>query len=160
MEEYKALDGFCAQAYGVEHGVTNYIETMKGVSPPETLKVQGWKENLDRLQKYRKIRNILVHEEGSLERDLLTMDDIKWIQNFHQKLLHTTDPLAILYKKNTAQKNTNIKHSSPLLDQKVSAPKEDSEMNSVVFVLLVIGIVIVIFSIILVLKIVLLDNIF
>ena len=97
---YKRLEKLCKEIYNTdEKHVTAYIEDMKS-KPRGSYLVAGWDDDLNTLIYYRYIRNKYSHDPEYSVEDLCTPDDTKWIDNFYNRIMNQTDPLA-LYRKAT-----------------------------------------------------------
>ena len=97
MEAYKRLDNLCKDLFPSDVGITEYIKSMERCSH-YTLYIDNWRNDYFALKHYRYIRNKIVHENDVTEDELCTADDVIWINNFYQRILNQTDPLA-LYRK-------------------------------------------------------------
>ena len=84
MQAYKRLDALCRDINGI--GVTGYIEDMEHTANGN-LSVPGWNA----------IRNQIAHEVNATEERMCSLEDVAWIEEFHQRILQQTDPLAIQY---------------------------------------------------------------
>lgn len=98
FEEFKHLDKLCGELYRDQYGVSHYIDDMKDVPQSDYQYIPNWKEDLKHLIRLRHIRNYLAHTEGSFNEELCTQKDIKWSQDFYKRILHQSDPLAMLYQ--------------------------------------------------------------
>lgn len=96
MESYKYLDNLCKDMNGI--GVTGYIKDMER-EPRGTLYVAGWKTDYLQLKHYRYIRNQIAHENYANEDDMCSAEDTVWIDEFYQRIIGQTDPLALCHKK-------------------------------------------------------------
>ena len=88
---YLELDKACAKLLEVSRGgATAYINKLAELRfAPERSEV------LPKLLKYRKIRNIIAHEEGAFsEVDEITKADIKWINRFTASVNKKRDPVS------------------------------------------------------------------
>ena len=88
---YLELDKACAKLLEVSRGgATAYINKLAELRfAPERSEV------LPRLLKYRKIRNILAHEEDAFsEVDEITKADIKWLNQFTSSVNKKRDPVS------------------------------------------------------------------
>ena len=88
---YLELDKACAKLLEVSRGgATAYINKLAELRfAPERSEV------LPRLLKYRKIRNILAHEEDAFsEVDEITKADIKWLNQFTSGVNKKRDPVS------------------------------------------------------------------
>ena len=98
FEEFKRLDKLCGQLYGAQNGVTHYIDNMKTVPVNNYRYISGWNSDLKELIRLRHIRNYLAHTEGAFEEENCTQKDIDWVRGFYNRILHQSDPIALLHK--------------------------------------------------------------
>lgn len=91
MSAYKYLDMICRDMNDI--GVSGYIEDMEK-NPQGAYTVIGWQEDYRNLKHYRWIRNQIAHEIDVEEEDLCTQGDIEWIEDFYNRIMDCTDPLA------------------------------------------------------------------
>lgn len=105
MQAYKRLDALCRDMNGI--GVTGYIEDMRK-TVNGSLYVSGWNADFQRLKYYRHIRNQIAHEVDVTEEEMCSPEDAVWIEEFHQRILRQTDPLAMHYKASRPQRNTGF----------------------------------------------------
>ena len=91
FKAYIDLDKTCAEQLGVDrNGVTAYINSLV-----ELRFAPDRSEVLPRLIKYRKMRNIIAHEDGAIdELDELTKDDVKWLTHFAKSVSTKRDPIS------------------------------------------------------------------
>lgn len=94
FDTYAQLDKLCADMYGSAPGVTHYIEDMKAASARKRPQIRNWDFDLSQLIRLRHIRNTLAHTPGAFAQPHCTQKDIDWMQQFHQRILTQTDPLA------------------------------------------------------------------
>jgi hypothetical protein len=88
---YLELDKACAQRLEVSRGgASAYINMLAELRfAPERSEV------LPKLLKYRKLRNIIAHEEGVFsEIDEITKADIKWLNSFTRSVNKRRDPIS------------------------------------------------------------------
>ncbi len=88
---YKELDSACADRLGISRGgVSAYIGRLVELRfLPERSEV------LARLVKYRKIRNILAHEENAFDKSYdINKSDIEWLCRLARKMRHGSDPVS------------------------------------------------------------------
>ncbi|SET54916.1 DUF6548 family protein [[Clostridium] polysaccharolyticum] len=104
FEEYKKLENICRQMYDGNSGVTSYIEDMEDTAISIHLNIRGWDHTLDYLKRVRHIRNQLAHD-ATFDIELSTQEDIDWVRDFYDKILHTRDPLALRYQMEQPRKN-------------------------------------------------------
>ena len=95
MESYKYLDNLCKDMNGI--GITGYIKDMEQELNGEFY-VTGWKNDYLQLKHYRYIRNQIVHENYANESDMCSARDSDWLDEFYQRIMEQTDPLAMCYK--------------------------------------------------------------
>ena len=88
---YLELDKICAQRLGVKRGgVSAYIDKLV-----EFRFAPGRSDVLPKLLKYRKLRNIIAHEENAfLELDEITKADVKWVTRFAKSVSGKRDPIS------------------------------------------------------------------
>lgn len=109
FEEFKRLDKLCGQLYGAQNGVTHYIDNMKTVPVNNYRYISGWNSDLKELIRLRHIRNYLAHTEGAFEEENCTQKDIDWIRGFHNRILHQSDPIALLHKNSIIRRPPDIR---------------------------------------------------
>lgn len=102
MDEYKHLEKICGDMLGDSRKVSAYIDEMKQL-PDGVHWVPGWEEDLRRLKQYRGIRNKIAHEPGYTEENMCEPEDVLWLENFYDRILHQEDPLA-LYRRAVRRK--------------------------------------------------------
>ena len=93
---YLELDKACAKKLDIKrNGVSEYIGRLVDLRfAPERGEV------LPKLIQYRKIRNVLAHEEGALsELSEITKSDIQWITKFTKSVGKGSDPVSLYEKK-------------------------------------------------------------
>ena len=96
LQEYKHLEQFCNQIYGVTNGgVTKYIDEMRSLGTSAKILVNSWEDDLHILINLRRLRNSLVHD---ISTTICTPNDLNLLQNFYNNLLTQNDPLS-LYRK-------------------------------------------------------------
>lgn len=115
FEKYKKLDKLCQELYGTPHGVSSYIEDMKAVPEENYRHIPDWEEDREQLIRLRHIRNQLAHTPGALEEEICTEDDIRWLRDFHKRILQQSDPVAMLY---SLSKGKRKKSPPPAEDKK------------------------------------------
>lgn len=112
FDEYTRLDNLCRDLYRTDAGVTSYIENMKSTPWREAHNVRGWEDDLKQLHHLRHIRNHLAHTPGAFCQAFCTQEDIYWVDNFYQRLLSRTDPIALLQKSMQSVKASSPKKKS------------------------------------------------
>ena len=92
LREYIHLEKLCNDMFGVNHGVSRYIEEMENSdSYAVRSRIPSWTVTYKKLKEIRWKRNMFVHE-GDVNFDNA---DVKWIMNFHQLIINGKDPLTI-----------------------------------------------------------------
>lgn len=153
FEEYKRLDELCRQIYGSQPGITHYIDDMKGVLEINYRHIPNWKADLKQLIRIRHIRNDLAHRQGAFDEEICTQEDIEWSQEFHERILKRSDPLALLHKYFVAQSQMVKAERTRFSSQKslisVQNDNEGGEMKNIYFVLTLFFIVTIVLAIVL-----------
>ncbi len=93
---YLELDNICAQTLGVKRGgVSAYIGRLV-----DERFAPGRSETLPKLVEYRKIRNIIAHEQGALS-DItdITKADVQWLNRFAKLVQKKKDPISLYARK-------------------------------------------------------------
>ena len=101
LESFISLESLCADKLGITTaGVSEYISRLSGAKM-----AIGRDETLKQLNRFRKIRNRLVHENGAL-RSLgeINNNDIKWLRRFEKSVKKNKDPLSRYYKQSKDDK--------------------------------------------------------
>lgn len=96
LEAYKRLEKLCKEIYESEKGVTSYIDNMKETPSDESRFVANWQNDLNMLMDLRCTRNLLTHEEGTMNRCMCDADDIQWLNDFTARILKQDDPISRL----------------------------------------------------------------
>ena len=88
---YIELDKACEQSLGVKRGgVNTYINRLV-----ELRFAPGRSEILPRLLNYRKIRNVIAHEENAFsDVNEVTKKDVQWLNRFAKSVLRKRDPVS------------------------------------------------------------------
>lgn len=95
MSAYKHLDRLCRDINGI--GVTGYIEDMER-NHIGAFRVSGWDNDYKQLKHYRWIRNQIAHENYADEDTLCEPKDAEWLDEFYDRIIKQTDPLALARK--------------------------------------------------------------
>ena len=93
-EKYKRLDALCKDIFSSKDGVTQYIYEMECTEPKYIRQIYNWEDIYYKLKHLRWVRNQLAHEVGAFESKLCAEDDVEWLDNFYNAVLHYSDPLA------------------------------------------------------------------
>ena len=103
IKSYKHLDNLCKDINGI--GITGYIKDMEN-KPSEASHIFGWKQDYLKLKHYRYIRNQIAHENYAEEENMSSPEDTAWLDNFYNRIMNQTDPLALYYKGTVHQQVT------------------------------------------------------
>lgn len=106
LEEYKRLEKLCGEVMNDERRVSAYIEDMLN-TPRGSYLVENWDDDLKQLKHYRWVRNQIAHDPNCSEENMCNFSDVKWITDFHSRIMNQTDPLA-LYRKETQTRSAPI----------------------------------------------------
>ena len=99
IESYKHLDKICGEMFETQYGVSAYIEEMIN-TPRCSYLVKGWDDDLKQLKHYRWVRNQIVHELDCYEETMCEAGDDEWLDDFYDRIMNQSDPLA-MYRKAT-----------------------------------------------------------
>ena len=111
-------------------GITGYIKDMEQ-EPNGDFYVDGWEKDYLQLKHYRYIRNQIAHENYAHESDMCSFKDTVWLDEFYQRIIGQTDPLALCYKKtrfHSSQKFTEAKKNSTV--QYAPSPSKLSQQGN------------------------------
>ena len=97
IESYKHLDKICGEMFETQYGVSAYIEEMLN-NPRGSFLVRGWENDLKQLKHYRWIRNQIVHEPDCYEETMCEAGDDEWLDDFYERIINQTDPLAMYFQ--------------------------------------------------------------
>ena len=104
MSSYKRLDRLCREIYpDARNGVSGYIGDMEQ-KPGNAFRVPGWDGDLKALKHYRWVRNQIAHDENADEESLCEPGDALWLDDFYQRIMDRTDPLALAYQASKPKK--------------------------------------------------------
>ena len=93
---FNELDNSCCEKLGVKAGgVTEYINRLESARfAPNRDEVLG------NLNKYRNLRNILIHEHKAMKKNkVLVKADLKWMKKFKKALKRKKDPISAYLRK-------------------------------------------------------------
>ena len=96
LNTYIELDKLCCEKFGVaSNGVTEYINRLNNARfAPNRDEVLG------NLNKYRNLRNILIHEHKAMKKNkVLVKADLKWMKKFKKALKRKKDPISAYLRK-------------------------------------------------------------
>lgn len=103
FEEFKRVDAICRDMFSSQRGVSEYIEQMEREFAYGKQRIPLWERDYRSLKRVRWLRNQIAHEMTATD---CTTDDVKYLQAFHDRLLHQKDPLAVLRKARRAARPT------------------------------------------------------
>ena len=149
ISSYKRLEKLCGEVMNDERKVSAYIDKMINTKQGSMV-VSGWNEDLKKLKHYRWVRNQIVHEPNCTEENMCEVKDELWIDEFYQRILNCTDPLALYYqatkkKMGSNYRNTNQSNQYQRNDEYRS---DESEASPLLFDLFVLVILFLLFLII------------
>ena len=101
FEAYKRLDRLCADMYGGQNGVSQYLEDMERQPYRDRLAVPRWEESYKTLKHLRWVRNRIAHETGTVS--VCEEQDLRDVTGFYNAILAGQDPLATLYRRRQAR---------------------------------------------------------
>lgn len=99
LDSYKRLERLCRDVMDDDRRVSAYIDEMVRLTDGSR-RVSGWDRDLKQLKHYRWVRNQIVHEPDCSEETMCGPEDVRWIEDFHARIMNQTDPLA-LYRRVT-----------------------------------------------------------
>lgn len=99
IESYKHLDKICGEVLNDDRRISAYIDEMTN-TPRGSYLVRGWDDDLKQLKHYRWIRNQIAHEPNCTEENMCEYGDAQWIDDFYDRIMNQSDPLA-MYRKAT-----------------------------------------------------------
>ena len=102
IESYKRLEKLCGEVLRDNRCLSAYIEEMED-TPRGVFLVRSWSDDFKCLKHYRWLRNRIAHDPGCTEDNMCTEADVLWLDDFYDRIMHQTDPLA-LYRKATQPK--------------------------------------------------------
>lgn len=137
LESYKKIEKFCNEIYNEKNGVTCYIEEMKSKNVG-VAQDYYWEDDLDRLKKYRHIRNKMVHEVDGFDYENCSQEDIGWLNDFYKKLMTGEDPLS-RYRKISQQRQQGKKNGNTYAKKTYSAAyyRNDSKKTTKTYIVIV-----------------------
>lgn len=148
IEEYKKLDNFCNDMFGVRNGgVTAYIDKMKISAPNDKRKYREWDEDFGELKRLRAIRNKIVHESNGFSYALCDEGDIASVTAFRNRLMNRADPLVdshFLHSGTSTNKNDDGLFSSDMHCENADDGKKSSAAVSMCLIelIVIIGLII------------------
>ena len=99
INSYKRLEKLCNEIYDSNHGISAYIDDLLRLTSASRY-VSSWDNDLKQLKHYRWIRNQIAHEPNCTEENMCEYGDAQWIDDFYDRIMNQSDPLA-MYRKAT-----------------------------------------------------------
>lgn len=128
LEVYKSIDELCKQILSSDRGISEYIDEMNHESQGRMM-VACWEKDYNQLKKMRWIRNQLVHEVNSSQKNLVTMEEIEWLKTFRSRILECTDPFSLLRETRNIKRKTTVKQDKPSgTYSKTSGPSHNTNL--------------------------------
>ncbi len=115
IESYKHLEKICGEMMDDERRLSAYIDEMLK-RPSGAFYVSGWNEDLKQLKYYRWVRNQISHEPGCTEENMCEPSDTIWLDNFYERIMEQTDPLALYYQATKPRKTQNHQETYDTLE--------------------------------------------
>ena len=81
-------------------------------TPRGSYLVRGWENDLKQLKHYRWIRNQIVHEPDCYEETMCEAGDDEWLDDFYERIINQTDPLALYLKSSKVNPLTKTQKES------------------------------------------------
>jgi hypothetical protein len=94
LDSYKRLERLCRDVMDDDRRVSAYIDEMIRLTDGSG-RVSGWDRDLKQLKHYRWVRNQIVHDPDCSEENMCGPEDVRWIEDFHARIMNQTDPLAL-----------------------------------------------------------------
>lgn len=104
LDSYKRLERLCRDVMDDDRRVSAYIDEMIRLTDGSR-RVSGWDRDLKQLKHYRWVRNQIVHDPDCSEENMCGPEDVRWIEDFHARIMNQTDPLA-LYRRVTQERES------------------------------------------------------
>lgn len=115
FDEFKRVDAICRDMFSCQHGVSEYISQMEGVSVYKRCRAPSWEQDYRALKRTRWLRNQIAHELTAAD---CTIADVEYLRDFHDRLLRQQDPLAVLRK--VEQEERRSLHQRTALQKRAS----------------------------------------
>lgn len=138
MTSYKRLDNLCKDMNGI--GVSGYIADMEDLKN-DMFSVPEWKDDYYKLKHYRYIRNRISHDNDADEESLCSIEDTRWIENFYQKIISQSDPLALNRKKLIGNTNKPLNNQAEIHYHVPKSNSKDNDSKGLIPSLILLGII-------------------
>lgn len=112
INSYKRLEKLCNEIYDSNHGISAYIDDMLRLTSASRY-VSSWDNDLKQLKHYRWIRNQIAHEPNCTEENMCEYGDARWIDDFYDRIMNQSDPLAMYRKATRPQPAAKPKQQCP-----------------------------------------------
>ena len=144
LTSYKRLDNLCKDLFRSEKGVAAYINNMEQLNY-SYFKSENFDYDYKTLKHYRHIRNQIAHENYADEDNMCNENDVMWIENFHQRILNQTDPIAQYYKASKERQQPVKVQKTKQREKPHAANKKTSNKLTIIAAVFLIAIVTVCF---------------
>lgn len=145
LEKYKNLDELCRQILSSDRGISEYINKMECESQGRRL-VNGWERDYKGLKRMRWIRNCLVHETDSFDKNLVNESDIEWLHKFYQRIMECTDPFSLLHRavkiNRSGYKQQNYQDNYLFTDRASRSRNEELSLGPIILAAMIIALLI------------------
>ena len=130
LEEYKSVDNICKDIFGTKEGISEYIRRME-ITPWNDYKyVSSWQSDYSEIKHARWIRNQITHENGTMDSDICSQDDLDWIIDFRQRILTSFDPFAIIRNAKEEETKKQIQRQQELKRPQQNDIKRENNFTS------------------------------
>ena len=126
MNSYKRLEKLCGEVIGDDRRVAAYIEEMCKLYRG-AYTVSGWNEDLRRLKHYKWVRNQIAHDPACNEENMCDDEDAQWLDDFYNRIMSQTDPLALYRKATQAQQREQKKKATDVHYRKSEEPEGNKQ---------------------------------
>lgn len=141
LRAYKELDELCKQVLSSERGISQYIEELEN-EKKYAFRIKILEEDYKRLKRLRWIRNQLVHDSDSFEKNLFDEKDVEWLREFRKRIMLCTDSYALIYQAKKMRQDTHKKKVYTVLPNNEQNTEMDNDFISFVLAVLIAGVVI------------------
>ena len=113
IDSYKHLEKLCGEVLNNDRRLSAYIDEMEN-TPNGFRYIPSWNEDLKKLKHYRRVRNQISHESNCNESNMCEPQDELWLDNFYERIMNQTDPLAQYRHVNYTQSKMYIPKPQPI----------------------------------------------
>ena len=125
LQVYKELDELCKQVLSSERGISQYIEELEN-EKKYALRIKILEEDYKRLKRLRWVRNQLVHDTDSFEKNLFDDKDVEWLKEFRKRIIQRKDSYALIYQ----AKNLNRDMKKSKVRMELANNEDDREQDN------------------------------